>query len=120
MGQAAIGDRGVLPMGTIITFPVTKAVPLKGLTEQECDAVQAEAYDLMIEGCATGVSIHNDGQYMCVFDRNGNPYSVRRENGLCYLSDPNEMILARSDRFEIVLDALEMTLSPSGDETGEP
>ena len=107
-------------MATIIKFPVTTAVPLKGLTEQECDAVQSEAYDLMIEGCATGVSIHNDGQYMCVFDREGNPYSVRRENGMCYLFDPNEMILARSDRFEILLDALEMALSPSQDEMGEP
>ena len=107
-------------MGVIIPFPKAKAVPLTGLTEQECDAVHAEAYDLMIKGCATGVSIHNDGEYMCVFDRDGEPYSVRRENGVCYVFDSNEMILARSDRFEIVLDALKMTLSPSHDQTGEP
>ena len=107
-------------MATILQFPIKKAVPVWGLTEQECDTVQTEAYDLMLRGQATGVSIHNDGQYMCVFDRNGQPYSVRRENGMCYLFDPNEMILARSDRFEILLDALEMALSPSQDEMGEP
>ena len=107
-------------MGIIIPFPKAKAVPVKGLTEQECDAVHAEAYDLMVEGYATGVSNHNDGEYMCVLDRSGKPYSVRRENGLCYLFDPNEMILARSERFEMVLVALEMTMSPARDETGEP
>ena len=106
-------------MGIIIPFPKKKAVPLKGLTQQECEAVQVGAYNLMIEGCITGVSTHNDGEYMCVFDLNGNPHSVRRENGICYLFDNNEMILARSERFEMVLLALEMTLSPTRDETGE-
>jgi hypothetical protein len=118
MGQAAIGDREVQPMGIIIPFPKAKAVPLEGLTEQECDAVQAKAYDLMLQGLATGVSIHNDGQYMCVFDRDGEPYSLGRENGVCYLFDNHEMMLARSQRFEIVLVALEMALLPSRDETG--
>jgi len=107
-------------MGIVIPLPKGKAVPVKGLTGQECDAIQAEAYDLIIEGCATGIAIDDDGGYMCVLDRNGKPYTVCRENGLCYLLDPEDLILARSDRFEIVLDALEMTLSSSQDETGEP
>lgn len=104
-------------MGKLIAFPKSKPAPLEGLTKQECDAVQAEAYDLMIEGCATGISFHEDGKYMCVFDQNGSPYSVRRETGGYYLRDNNEMILARSERFEIVLAALELTFSPSSDET---
>ena len=103
-------------MATILPFPMKKPVPERGLTEEECDAVQAEAYDLMLQGRATGVSIHSDGHYMCVFDANGEPFSIGRENGLCYLFDSNDKVLARSQRFIVVLDALEMFLPPAPDE----
>ncbi len=102
-------------MATILPFPVKNPVPIWGLTEQECDAIQAEAYDLMLQGRSTGVSIHNNGEYMCVFDGNGVPYSIGRENGVCCLRDNNEVTLARSQIFEIVLDALEMMLPPRPD-----
>jgi hypothetical protein len=51
-----------------------------------------------------------------VFDNNGEPYSIGRENGICYLFDNNEMVLARSQRFEIIVDALEMILPPTSDQ----
>jgi hypothetical protein len=92
-------------------------VPSRGLTRQECADIRAVASRLIEQGRATGVSIHSDAQYMGVFDRNGEPYLISRRNGVCYLSDKHEMIFARSQRFEIVLDALEMLLSPSPDET---
>ncbi len=60
---------------------------------------------------------HNDGQFMCVFDGDGEPYSIGREKGVCYLTDPDETMIAHSRRFEIVLEALEMMLSPTPDET---
>ena len=68
-------------MATILPFPIKKVVPVNGLSEHECDAIQAEAYDLMLQGRATGVSIHGEGQYMCVFDSDGEPYSIGRKNG---------------------------------------
>lgn len=102
-------------MATILPFPVKNVIPVWGLTEQECDAVQAEAYDLMLRGRATGVAVHEDDHFMCVFDGNGEPHFIGRDNGVCYLLDSNQMILARSQRFEIVLDALEMMLSPTPD-----
>lgn len=103
-------------MATILPFPVKNVVPICGLTEEECDAVQAEAYELILQGRATGASIHNDGQYMCVFDGNGEPYFVGREQGVCYLSDHEETMLARSPRFEIVLQSLEAALTMFEDE----
>jgi len=103
-------------MATILPFPVKNVIPIRGLTEPECDAVQAEAYDLMLQGRATGISIHDDGQYMCVFDGFGEPYFIGRENGMCYLFDNKEMMLAWSLRFEIVLDALYMMLPPTPEE----
>ncbi|MDA0990484.1 MAG: hypothetical protein O3A51_07010 [Verrucomicrobia bacterium] len=102
-------------MATILPFPVKKVVPIWGLTEEERDAVQAEGYDLMLQGHATGVSIHNDGQYMCVFDGNGEPYAIGREAGVCYLYDPDETMLAHSRRFENVLQALEILLTSRPD-----
>ena len=99
-------------MATIIPFPIKKVVPIWGLTEQECDAVQAEAYELMPQGWATGVSIHKDGLYMCVLDGNGEPYSIGREKGVCYLTNHEETMLVHSRRFEDVLEALIGMLSP--------
>ena len=107
-------------MGIIIPFPKRETDSLKGLTEQECDAVQAEAYDLMVEGYAAGITIQDDRIYVCVLDRYGKPYTVFRVNGLYYLLNPDDLLLAKSDRFEIVLDALDMALSSPSDRTGEP
>ncbi len=103
-------------MAKILPFPAKTVVPIWGLMEHECDAVQAVAYDLMLRGYSTGIGIHNDSQYMCVFDGNGEPYSISREHGICYLFDNNEMMLARSQRFEIVLQALEAALILPEDE----
>jgi hypothetical protein len=97
-------------MATILPFPIKRANPVWGLTEDECDAVQAEAYDMMLQGRVTGVSIHDDGKYMCVFDSDGEPFSIGRENGVCYLFDNNDVVLASSQQFDIVLDALDMIL----------
>jgi hypothetical protein len=98
-------------MGIMIPFPVTKTVQLNGLNEQECDAVHAKAYALMIKGYAIGASVHDDGKFMCVYDFNGMPYFISRENGVCHLRDKREMMLARSESFDSVLVALEMSLS---------
>ena len=102
-------------MATILQFPIKKSPPVQGLTEEECDTIQSEAYDLMLQGRATGVSFHGDGDYMCIFDANGEPYSLGRENGICYLFDCDDRVLARSQRFDIVLDALDMILPPTQD-----
>ncbi len=102
-------------MAKILSFPFKKVDPIRGLTEHECDAVQAVAYELMLQGHATGISIHNDGQYMCVCDGNGEPYAIGREEGVCYLSHPDETMLAHSRRFENVLQALEILLTSRPD-----
>jgi len=100
-------------MATILPFPVKNVVPVWGLTEQECDAVHEATLPLLQFGQSTGISVHNDGQYMCVFDRRGEPYSIGREEGVCYLADPEEGLVAYSRRFEVVLEALIEMLSPT-------
>jgi hypothetical protein len=102
-------------MATIIPFPNAMPIPMRGLTRQECDVLDAEAAGFIQDGQATGVSIHNDGQYMCVFDCEGEPYYVGREEGMCYLFDHRETMLAKSQRFEIVIQALEGVLTASED-----
>ena len=100
-------------MATIIPFPNPVSVPVRGLTRQECDVLDAEAEGFMQEGQATGVSIHNDGQFMCVYDCHGEPYFIGREEGVCYLFDHAETMLAKSQRFDIVMQALESVLMES-------
>jgi hypothetical protein len=104
-------------MGKVIDYAkIPTAVPFRGLTEQECEAVKAATGTLIDRGRATGSAIHHDSRYMCVFDTSGEPYLVGRQNGVCYLFDKYNMILARSEQFEIVLDALKMMLAPAPEE----
>ncbi len=112
-------------MGDVVEFPkVTSEVPLRGLTRQECADVKTAADTLIEQGQATGssihrdgqYSIHNDGQYMCVFGPGGTPFMISRQNGFYYLLDNDEMILTRSQRFEIVLQSLEAALASPEDE----
>ena len=98
-------------MATIIPFPNRMPPPERGLTRQECAFLDAEAAGLIVNGQATSVSIHNDGQYMCVYDSEGARYFVGREEGICYLFDDDETMLAESPRFEIVVQALEAILT---------
>jgi len=105
-------------MAIIIPFPNAMPVPVRGLTKQECDVLGAEAAGLIHEGQATGVSIHNDGQYMCVYDRRGERYFIGREEGMCYLFDDEETMLAKSPRFESVRQALETILTSSREARG--
>ena len=97
-------------MATILPFPVRKPVSDSELSENECRTVHEEAYALMQRGMVTGVSQHADGMYMCVFDRDGEPYFIGREDGVCYLFDPTGAFVARSTQFEIVVDALNEAL----------
>ena len=103
-------------MAMILPFPVQKTGLVWGLTQQECEAVQSLANILIHRDLVTGISIHTNGPYMCVFDAEGDPYVISRENGMCYLCDADDILFARSKRFDIVLQALEMllTLRPDG------
>lgn len=98
-------------MATIIPFPNAAPAPACGLTKQECTILEAEAAGLIHDGQATGVSIHNNGQFMCVYDCQGEPYYLGREEGVVYLFDHKETMLAESTRFASVLLALEQILT---------
>ena len=69
-------------MATIIPFPNAMPIPVRGLTKQECDVLDAEAAGLIHHGPATRVSIHNDGQFMCVYGCRGGRYFIGREEGM--------------------------------------
>ncbi len=114
MGQAAMGDREVRPMGIVAPFPETKAFPAQRLTKQECDSVLT----VMIgKGLDTYVSINNGSKYVCVFDHKDEPYYIGREDGVCYLFDHNEMVITSSEHFEVVQIILEAILTESENET---
>jgi hypothetical protein len=105
-------------MGIVVDLSsLNKVMQLRGLTARQCRDLSSMADTLLEQGLAAGYAIHHDKSYMCVFDVNGEPYLVGRQNGVCYLLDRYNMILAKSLRFEIILDALEMMLSPPPDNT---
>ena len=60
---------------------------------------------------ATRVSVHDNGNYMSVFDCRGDQFFIGRVDGVNYLFDHEETMLAHSRQFEIVLEALEILLT---------
>jgi len=100
-------------MATIIPFPNAMPIPVRGLTKQERDVLDAETTGLIHHGQATGVSIHNDGQFMCVYGCRGERYFIGRKEGMCYLFDDEESMMAKSRRSENVVKALEALLTSS-------
>jgi len=101
-------------MGDVLRFPVEMRVPRSGLEEDECGAVVSAACVAIEQGAATAVSVQNDGQYVCVFGRRGEPYYIGRVDCLCYLFDEETVVVAESIRFDVVLAALRDTLSCGG------
>ena len=102
-------------MATILPFPKAKVSGSSGLTTGECEALHAKAFVLIKQGLATRVSVHDNGHYMCVFDCRGEQFFIGRVDGVCYLFDHNETLVAESERFEVVLEALIERLSSTPD-----
>ena len=100
-------------MGIVLPFPECKTLPAQRLTKQECDAVLSVHIE---KGLATYVSLNNGCQYVCVFDYEGEPYYIGREDGVCYLFDHEEMVVISSQHFEVVQQALEVILKENGNE----
>ena len=67
---------------------------------------------MMQRGHATGVSVHDKGRFMCVFDCQGAPYLIGREHGVCFMSNADATLIAHSASFAYALQSLQMMLSP--------
>ncbi len=98
-------------MAVILRFPSESFTPATGLTHPEQATVHNLVRDLTRCGLATGVTCHNDGQFMRVFDKRGHAYFIGREDRMCLLYDPDENLLSESRCFPTVLDALDQRLS---------
>lgn len=97
-------------VGEVVRFPIEKRVPIHGLNSAECGAVYTAACLLIAQGQATAVSIENDGQYVCIFDRHREPYFFGRVDRQCCLFDHETRLIVQSVSFEVVLDAIQTTL----------
>ena len=95
-------------MGEVVPFAKKRRmVTFQRMTKLEFDA----ALKVLIEkGLSTFFSIHHDGQYLCVFDRHGDPYFIGREESEYYLFGPDETLLAQGLSVEEALYALELAL----------
>ena len=95
-------------MGEIIPFPKKKrSIDFQPLTRRE----KADVMTVLREReLATYVGLLDAGRHVCIFDDQGNPYSIGREETTWYLFDPNETMLHESQHFEHLVDTLESTL----------
>ena len=99
-------------MATILPFPRAKVSSASGLTTGECEALHAKAFVLIKQGLATRVSVHDNGQYICVFDCRGEPFFFGRVDGVYYLFGQNETLIAKAERFEVLMETLVEQLTP--------
>ncbi len=85
-------------------------IPVWGLTRDECEMIRAKALSLISEGRAIGVSQKVDREYMCVFDRNREPYTISRERAVCHLFGPSGAMIARSSSLADIVETLSIYL----------
>jgi hypothetical protein len=98
-------------VATILLFPSDKIAPACRLTRPECDAVRVLADELIRFGHVSSMSLHNDGQFISLYDRFGDAYTIGREDGICSAFDPDEVLIASGPHFDDVLEALDTALT---------
>ena len=86
--------------------PDTKTIPAPGLTKQECDAVEQEAFRLMVQNRAIAVAHQEDearGVSMLIFCEQGRAHVIGRCHDAYYGLDPDQIPLMVSGSFGRVL-----------------
>jgi len=84
----------------------TKTTPALGLTEQECDAVEREAFRLMVQNRVIAVARQEDetrGVSMSIFCEQGRAHVIGHCHDAYYVLDPDQIPLMVSGSFGRVL-----------------
>ena len=72
---------------------ISNVIPVWGLTPDECAKILVQADKLISQGRASGVKENRLRTYICVFDKQGAPYTITREQRVLHLLDPSENLL---------------------------
>ena len=98
-----------------MTNPVDHAdafvVPLWGLMPDECLKIIAQAQKFILQGRASDVTENRRRAYIRVIDRHGAPYTVCREQRILHLLGPGGETIAISKKLDVIIDALDASLS---------
>ncbi len=86
-------------------------IPVWGLMPDECLKIIAQAQKFILQGRASDVTENRRRAYIRVFDRHGAPYTVCREQRILHLLDPGGETIAISKKLDVIIDALDASLS---------
>ncbi len=93
-------------MPTTRLGPDTKTIPALGLTKQECDAVEQEAFRLMVQDRVIAVGHQEDearGRSMLIFCEQGRAHFIGHCHDAYHVLDPDQIPLMVSRSFGRVL-----------------
>lgn len=86
--------------------PNTKTIPAPGLTKQECDAIEHEAFRLMVQNRVIAVGHQEDevrGVSILIYCEKGRAHVIGRCHDAYHVLDPDQIPLTVSRSFGRVL-----------------
>ena len=90
--------------------PVSNVIPVWGLTPQECQEIIIVADKYITQGRLSGVTEKRRRTYICLYDLEGAPYTIMREQRILHLLDPAGNLLMIGEQIEILLEMLDACL----------
>ena len=89
---------------------ISNVIPVWGLTPDECDKILVQADKLISEGRASGVKEKPLRTYICIFDKQGAPYTITRDQRILHLLDPSRSLLMINKNIDGIMDMLDTCL----------
>jgi len=89
---------------------ISNVIPVWGLTPDECAKILVQADKLISQGRASGVKEKRLSTYICVFDQQGAPYTITREQRILHLLDPSGNLLMICKNIDGIMDMLDTCL----------
>jgi hypothetical protein len=99
--------------------PLSNVIPVWGLTPDECKKIIVFADELISQGRVSGVKEKRLRTYICIYDMDGGPYTIMREQRIMHLQDPVGNLLMIGEKIEIILEMLEACLPEVDAAVGE-
>ena len=90
--------------------PITNVIPVWGLTPDECASIISKVDAFIAAGRVSGIKEKPRRTYICIFDNQGAPYTIIREQRILQLLDPGGSLLMIGKNVDAIMEMLDVCL----------
>ena len=82
---------------------ITNVIPVWGLMPDECTKIINQVDKLMAQGRASGMAEKHTRTYICIYDQQGAPYTITREQEILQLHDPTGGLIVIGKNIDVII-----------------